>query len=569
MSSFTQALRPIGLGAVVFTVKSETGAAGEVPTDRAPQLQIQELLSSTGREANTATMVRPQRFIVLLAGTLLLLGCSRDSRPLSSLDGLLLEELYTHKIVMLGDSYHGHGYYERLVTGFLNSWLDELGKNEVSPRVPKKLVLFLEDLQSQNDEMWAFMKTGDVHAYLSYSVDMSMKWGGGFTIDRLEFFGDLKEILDRINDLNETRSSSDRLELRICAAESDPPFDYHTKIQLDEDSFDRIRTQWFANARDSLSSEIVRRELSRDTAAKALIFYGTGHLLRKQVDKTAVVDARVLFSEPIYGYFMAHYLDKLFGRDEVSEFMTSNAKVSTETFVKKIPFDNNDSDFEVHCELWPPSPSPLWFVTSKTLLRIYLEEFVKHSRSNTQADKRLRISCGRRLVSRLERSYLISERSTHTMIDSFANYALMRTDSGVPLVKAEELGHRLVDSFDATKNIDSIETWIARVELPDSTLYKASLVDVLSNLSTCGCFESKEIHAQDIGVSSLALGGAIPAYLRLCKVELQQYCYVMLLWYGTSEEREKAQESLRRSSGLVFETPKQWTHWWRSKYTSH
>lgn len=128
------------------------------------------------------------------------------------------------------------------------------------------------------------------------------------SIERLEFYSDLRKINDEINKMNGAPGSGQRIVFNIIGAE--PPDDYqgtYTKMSLEEGF------KWFVDERDKLSSNKIIDYCRKNPSQKMLIFYGTAHLNRKWADKNAYYPQL----GPQYGYYMAHYLSEAFGDGEI------------------------------------------------------------------------------------------------------------------------------------------------------------------------------------------------------------------------------------------------------------
>lgn len=90
---------------------------------------------------------------------------------ISSLNSLLLLKTRDCQIVMLSDSYHGHGYFMYKLTDFLNYWVNTLTMNMSDQRIPHQIVLFLENNPKVQEQINQFIDTGDISTFLHYYID--------------------------------------------------------------------------------------------------------------------------------------------------------------------------------------------------------------------------------------------------------------------------------------------------------------------------------------------------------------------------------------------------------------
>jgi len=500
----------------------------------------------------------------------------KRSYRIDSLNDFLMDNLRSKRIVMLGDAYHENGYYMRLVTGVLDEWLDRLEKEKnnslsrgagqkedrpLSP-LPKKLILFVEADSERVDTMKHCMQTGDISNWLMFQLRGESKWGsmiGGTSVDNFEFFKNLKRIEDRVEKLQK-QDPSNSYDFRILGPESIPPYDL---IRTKDSSlwrervrqFQEARSEYFVHQRDERSSATIRKVLDEHPDYKALIFYGTAHLLRGLQNKAREGGPKGV--DTAYGYYLASYLDKYFSRDSVSVFFTVHVPGWQKGVIREFERTAVSADYRVFCVPAPPLQCPLGMVNCQNLLRAYNELMRQNSLGDSEEEQMYSQGYAIRLSNQLRRSYLFSRPEFRPWLDSLRHYAW--DTSRIVNRKRIEIANRLIKSFDAIQNINSLETWIAK-PLKDSAWYLPMLKMVLANLPP---------QAMPLGIDqleNLSLNEDTKPMIITRKEELVEYLLVNLLWVGTPDEQNRARTELTAKTGMKLKDEREWSDWWRTKY---
>jgi hypothetical protein len=293
--------------------------------------------------------------LVLTCGLLLavagLVSCGHDDPPriekiypLSSLDSLMLASLEDSRVLALGDGKHGDGAYYRLLTGFLDAWVDTLEGTPATRGLPRKLLLFLEFAEDEQRQFNSFLAAGDSGQGIGTLLESSLKAGGHhrFTRDRLEFFNDLRELTQRLERLNSR--TPERVEFEILGTEADLGADPNAMGLEGEGAPRKSSSDWFVTTRDSLLSERVIGFLRQKPDFKAVIYYGTGHLQRTSVDRGEAAK----FGGSRFGYWLPHYLDRALGRSQVKVFTTQGIRRPGESAcIRQMVRRDDLPDFEV------------------------------------------------------------------------------------------------------------------------------------------------------------------------------------------------------------------------------
>jgi hypothetical protein len=486
-----------------------------------------------------------------------------NTYQVSSFDSLVLESLTKKKIVMIGDGYHGHGYYYNLVIGSLNYWLDNVSDSQHQKPVPEKLFLFLESDSTSGNLINNIINNNEKEEYLTYRFDIA-KFGGieQISIDVLKFYTELRSIKNRINDLNKNNSAH-KIEIRICVAESTPPCDVKKSVEIEMDSCKKENDYWFVHERDQLSSNKIISVLEENKNFKALIFYGGGHLIRENTDKRPGMNFPS--NEPAMGYFLAHYLDEKFGRNNVAVFTSFNTLETETGYVNEYKQETYEPDFIISNKIIPPSPFPLLFIKSNLILKSFFnlinldkERGFFTYRNNSYL-----------LMLQFKRSYLYANPVFKEIIDSLKRYnlQLFRGDSS-NYEKALLIHDQLIKEFDAVENINQIDTWIFSTNIDvDSIMYFHQIRAIIYNLPVD---TTEEIFNSRLNKSFNRLSLNDFEYSEIDKRinEIKIYSLINLLWIADLIEYEKAIKYLNETTGENIYSADDWYKWWMAKYKS-
>ena len=207
----------------------------------------------------------------------------------------ILGKLKTNRVVMIADAGHGDPLYYRVVINSLNLWVTEheqAAKNQPGD-LPSKLFLFLEIDSSQANALKHYFNSGN----LIETIQPLNFWGEQFTTGTLEFYDNLRTLKGRIDAYNSTRAGDGQISFDIIGPEK--------VIDLSDWTSEK-RDRFFLYERDEYSSARIKELLEATPDAKALIFYGGGHLQRGNVLKQGL-------NQKSMGHFLAHYLSESFG----------------------------------------------------------------------------------------------------------------------------------------------------------------------------------------------------------------------------------------------------------------
>ncbi|MFC1726038.1 hypothetical protein ACFL4T_10460, partial [candidate division KSB1 bacterium] len=307
--------------------------------------------------------------------------------PISKIDSLIFEELKTKKIVMLGDYIHAHEAPYRTLVNSLRYWLEQVKNN--TEDFPTKLILFLEAPPQLFEKINFYFTTDDLTPCMNLWTDAAYSWNDRlFTVEGFEFYYELKNILNKISEINLKREKN-KIELLIKPAESDPPYDHHLRLTKENSDFLEESFLYFARERDKNSANNIKRILNENKNFKAIVFIGAAHLSRRKTNKRDFVRKRMQSTnkQPENEYFLAYNLDRIYGRNNVSTFFirgsTNNKKGAIIINFEKRP---EDYDIMAVVNIIPPIGFPLPFLKSEIYLKSIFDLISKHSKKTTEID---------------------------------------------------------------------------------------------------------------------------------------------------------------------------------------
>ncbi|MDP4176019.1 MAG: hypothetical protein Q8933_18720 [Bacteroidota bacterium] len=539
---------------------------------------------------------------VILFSMITILSCKAQEQthpvisktyPIDSLNELLYKSMMEKKVTMIGDGYHAHWYFLQTVTNILNYWLDKIESDPKNTTIPKNLILFLEKSPSEQALLDKAITSGEIYDYLSYQIESSCKYGGlgRCSTDNIEFISDIRDIQKRIESLNKKLTS--KITFKILPADNEAPYSIENGIT----DFIKKKDDWFAFERDKQSSGNIIHELEKNQDCKALVFIGSAHLTRTISDKSFFCETTD--SQPKYSYYMAHYLDEHFGRNLVNVF-NPLFSIGTKSYGTIAEYEKSDSlyDYVFQNGLNPINPFPvLYFISSKQTLKILSELHNKYFEYGLNRDSvygPLDLMLESAFRTAIRKSYLFEERpEIKGRFDSLNTYYTKIKDHKEIFNVINNVKEEAIVNFDAVKNIKEIGKWIITPKL-DQLINKMKLPNypnLKSIIYNLPCDTTDEVYCSNVFLSEdliqiprLRSSGQFSENnfgenrYKLNDFEIGQikkrtndiilYSLINLLWIATPEEKSEAINSLKEMTGLNYNSAKEWTNWWRSKFLS-
>ena len=187
---------------------------------------------------------------------------------------------------MLGDSEHGQYLYLKTIIEFLNYWIDRHIANPMA-NIPHKICLVLEMDSAYNADLHKFFKSGDYSDFLC----LRLYNGKSASIRNLQFYYDLKEILNRIQDYN-IKTPRSKLYLDVLGPERN--WDMKNWSELEG-------AEYFIYQRDIDICNNILEYIKSHPDYKMMAYYGSGHLISTNYMKRTPLRSGE-------SYYLGHYL---------------------------------------------------------------------------------------------------------------------------------------------------------------------------------------------------------------------------------------------------------------------
>jgi hypothetical protein len=207
-------------------------------------------------------------------------------------DKYVAEQLLKKRIVMLGDFAHSQVQSLHTPISVLNEWLELVNSGSIK----SKLTLILEGNPGFASNLDDYVITGNLESFLS-------KNDAAFFLEDLEYYSELYKFYQKLKSSFSYKQNRIKFEIKGFEIEDS----IWNKIPSE-----REKHLFFVNYRDTFSSWSITEYLNQRPEEKVLIFYGTGHLIKEYYKKNAP-----LKDDERWGYYLAHYLKRNFGDDNV------------------------------------------------------------------------------------------------------------------------------------------------------------------------------------------------------------------------------------------------------------
>ena len=456
----------------------------------------------------------------------------------------ILNKVSNNRIVMIADEGHGNYIFMRTITNFLNYWIKKFQKDNQTKNIPRKLYLILERDSSQINSIYRYFSNNNPYELLN----PEFIYGYQFTSGVIEFFYDLRKISCLVDSINENLSKDNKISLKLLGPEK--------VIDLNNWSTEK-RDKYFINERDEYSSSQIINQLEKDTAYRAIIFYGGAHL---QTIKT-----RKEQNSQEQGYFIGHYLLQHFKNkggyysiDQVSstvnEWFNQCYKCSQHNYVIEnsifdgcvIPNNMQPRFTDASIILFDknikqPHISQIW---SKNLIDCFLNNTDKYVNFKSEFNKGI-ISSWIYYLTNISGNEIdnVDYNDSSTVAKTIFKWKTWRDNLKTNI--AEEIINQNI----IKRNIRLFEN----SEFPIASRYEYELDRMLHAKLWYGQGASPSIRAKKYY-----------NYIKIYSRPLIAENLISLLWVGTKDEKTKAIEYLKSTFSLNFNSAKEWMEWWRS-----
>lgn len=386
----------------------------------------------------------------------------------NEMNSLLAKSINNNRIVMIGDSYHAHHSYSDALAGFLESWIDSASANPIFE--PRKIALILEMDSISSAYLNEYFLSGNIVKYAEYHAQGIWEYGGWnmFSVDSYRLFSQLKKVKDRINLL---RSSP--VDLIITGFDNG----YKKEPGQDLEKWMDEKFIWFVHERDKNLAAKTKALLEKLPDYKGLFYYGSAHLRRELMDKSFASDMKKNY-ENTKDYFLAHYLDEIYGRDSVCIFNAGGAPDKRYERIIKYKQTELSPDYVYQIKPQPLFPFPIYFLTTKGSLNLYINSSKKYFNEG----KELYLHFLNAAYSLLQRSYMIYDDKYSDKLKTLeAMLPGCGKDTSVFLKALGNLS-TLASGFDDIRNLREMDKWIISQGASDVNVYGMALKSIIYNI---------------------------------------------------------------------------------------
>ena len=490
-----------------------------------------------------------------------LVQCSRHPQepkplalhPAEQLNVLILKELSTKRVVFFGDAYPGHITYSRCLTSFLGFWLDRLQQYPADTTVPRQVALALELGQPGADILNEYLRTGDRYPLLRFLIDEQMKFNGDMyrtrelSVDYVQFCERLRLVKMRVDSLNH-QSANYAISLDVIGPEPEPPYGALEIRGTPRQDFNKTKSRWDAFERDRQTSSKLMHYLAGNPGARLLIFSAASHTLRTRGD----------------GIFLAHYLDSLVGRNNVSVFQTRRVlrdPVSGPQ-IEEHKHDGESHDFLVRKSATPPYPFPFFIVRSQNTLRAMVDLAEQYSTSSDTLERDRSRSLLGHALELLRCSHVALDPKQNSQIAIQQSIVAAATRKAILSSSTFPDIRRLVSRFDPVCDVVDIDS--VMVTFTPSQDYRNALTTLIDNLRR----DSSSISINPRVITNYRSVEEITEdwarTWRDKKADRRTYMLLQILWLGTPKEVTETMTALKQETGKDFSSAVEWEDWWQS-----
>ncbi len=441
----------------------------------------------------------------------------------------IVDQLCDDKIVMLGDFQHSSMLPHMTLIRVLNNYVDSV---LVKKKSKEKVTLILELSPEQIEMVDEFVNENHLEAWFN---DFCLS----HSLEDIYLLEKLRSIKERFGKHNS--------ELKIKGFE-----DYFTE----EIFFLRSEVEkekWFVKERDSLVFERATKYIKENPDENILFYYGIAHLLDGAINKKSL--APLLDESECTGHFLAYYLKKKFGKENVMTF--NQLSINPDYFVnsdydkyKNMIFmvDNNDTtinklnkynnyyDYTIVRHEYLKAPTPLRFILSNNVLKACYNSWSDFENWNQKYKNNLRSPFAMEAIGYISGKYFQN-------VDDFGQWIDTNKTTLFDRISSQSFSKYLFSlaSYDPKKN-NSFRNILVSIGFGPG-LYNLEYIPT-----------SEEWNS--------TLWPAAANHVKYLNA-------VGLLWVGNDNEKIIAKKYIYDLSKLEFQNPSESLEWWYARYCNY
>jgi hypothetical protein len=463
-------------------------------------------------------------------------------------DSVIAAEIHKGKIVMMGEMPHSSFLLYNAFINVLNNWLKSCENNR-SESFTLHLVFEVDSLTAEYINDYVHRENDSLMFYLiaPYAA-----------MEDIEFYTKLRNFNKEVDRLNEGRAGKNSINI-IGFEEIGMNTKWENSLKNQAES-----ERWFVNQRDEYTSShlinYIRSYGNQSNEIRShvnrvnynhdqyLLLYGDAHLQNGYVNKNLGFTIPL---EESFGYYLAYYLNKEFGEDNVTCFEQGiyNEKVFENTFLNKY----SSKDVLVPSDEFPlkdTDPAPNMF----RVIRHFVSPFVRYEPHPFNT-----------VFSRYE---------IERLLDKIELLEKFRTGYKANLFFVKYLQKAFLITGAINENSLELRGWLnenpgfSGLERMDSPEYSAFIYGVLKepgNNDRMKLLNELGFSGEDFTFYSNDSVTWSSNWKEINKKAKFVNC-IGMYWIGYPEERSKAKEYLVQFTGEDYSAPEEYLKWYRSKY---
>jgi|GEM_PF-6404613 len=433
-------------------------------------------------------------------------------------------ELLKNKIIMLADFQHSSMLPHSMLIKTLYAVNKSVQHNDETNEC---LTLILESSQTEVDMMNKFISEGDLGPWLNHFA-LSHSLEDIYLLEKLKI---LKE-----------EFTKNKCTLTIKGFENYyTPEIFYTRTQYEQE-------RWFVKERDSILFERARDYIENHSKERIIFYYGGAHLIKDYIRKGVTS----LTEEESYGYYLANYLKRYFGKDRILTY--NHNCIPGQLLADTDLTEHKDDIFMVR-----GSNSTLQKVSEYN--KYYDWIIVRHE--NTRIPTSMRYVMSKVMLDQCRKGWLSYDEWNRKYNKNFVNRSALdavQYITGIYFKSVNDFGNWLdttsAFSFDriSTDKFSKYLFTIASYDPKKNTQFRRMLVTIGFGP---GLFDPNYIPSVDEWDTQLW-----PAVSK----HVKYFNAVGMLWFGTIEEKAFAKTYLSNETGLRYYYPSEYLELWYSRF---
>jgi hypothetical protein len=450
---------------------------------------------------------------------------SIDSLYILEPEKYIANEIFTHRITMLGEFIHYQPITHFNFIEILNNWFEQLKKDD---KANSNLTIVLECDSTTGALIDNYVKSGDIRPLLDFVSP-------NFPLEALEQFYEYRKIYKRIEIENRKRKNKITFCLKGFEEISYNIVDYYFNLNQEEQEL------WFVNDRDKFTSTGIIKYLKENPEQNIIIFYGGAHLVTGIANKN--LGGFSIPQEKCMGKWLAQYL--------IDELGEENINIVMSTALNESALLSSDFKELVNKKFLIKKPYEKYYnLNQKGINKYLINTFINIPTHN------INYALSRYIV----------EKSVER-IKQFEKFTGYKAASGRSVLNFINIMYNT-----DLRNYDDIKKWIEdggpkEFDFLDSNSFYKNIYDYSNRIFE---YYYSQSYLPQIGftpsISSFLSSNWDNSIWPEALKNIKFINAVEIFWVGYPDEKEKAKKYLTEFSGKDFDEPAEYLQWWRREY---